>query len=148
MALLAISVIQGCSTSAGFSNSSLSTPLDPRRRESSEAPRTRVTPGVHVGGASWYGPGFNGKKTASGEIFDETKFTAAHRTLPLGSRARVINLKNGESVEVLINDRGPYVEGRIIDLSQAAARALGMIDRGVTEVQIELLRQTIAAETR
>jgi len=103
---------------------------------------------VHVGGASWYGPGFNGKKTASGEIFDETKFTAAHKTLPLGSSARVINLKNGKSVEVMINDRGPYVEGRIIDLSHAAARALGMIDRGVTEVQIEILRQTIAAETR
>ncbi len=94
---------------------------------------------VRIGRASWYGPGFSGKKTASGAAFDEEKFTAAHRTIPLGSRARVTNLANGKSVEVEINDRGPYVQGRIIDLSQAAAHALGIVDRGTARVRIEVL---------
>jgi rare lipoprotein A len=90
-----------------------------------------------IGSASWYGPGFRGKKTASGDIFDDGKFTAAHKTLPLGSRVRVTHLSNGKSVEVLINDRGPYVDGRIIDLSHAAARHLGMVESGVAEVRVE-----------
>jgi len=99
----------------------------------------------NVGEASWYGPGFNGKRTASGDIFDGGKLTAAHKTLPLGSRARVTNLKNRKSVEVEINDRGPFVEDRIIDLSQAAARALGIIDRGTARVKIELLDDETAS---
>jgi rare lipoprotein A (peptidoglycan hydrolase) len=99
------------------------------------------------GEASWYGPGFHGKKTASGEIFDQTKFTAAHKTLPLGSRARVTNIKNGNSVEVEINDRGPFVEGRILDLSRAAARALGFISAGTAPVRLELLDQSLEAST-
>jgi rare lipoprotein A len=90
-----------------------------------------------IGSASWYGPGFHGKKTASGDIFDEGKFTAAHKTLPLGSWVRVTHLNNGKSVEVLINDRGPYVDGRMIDLSHAAARHLGMVESGVAEVRVE-----------
>ena len=93
---------------------------------------------VSTGPASWYGPGFIGKKTASGEIFDDTKYTAAHKTLPLGSRVKVTNLENGRSVRVQINDRGPYAGNRIIDLSQAAARALGMVGDGVAPVRIEL----------
>jgi len=96
--------------------------------------------------ASWYGPGFSGKTTASGDVFDETKMTAAHKTLPLGSKAKVTNLKNGKSVEVEINDRGPYVEGRIIDLSKAAARALGIVDHGVARVRVELLDKQFAAD--
>lgn len=72
-------------------------------------------------------------------MFDEEKFTAAHKTIPLGSRAKVTNLANGKSVEVEINDRGPFVEGRIIDLSQAAAQALGIIDRGVAKVRVDVL---------
>jgi rare lipoprotein A (peptidoglycan hydrolase) len=97
------------------------------------------------GEASWYGPGFHGKKTASGEIFDQTKFTAAHKTLPLGSRARVTNIENGNSVEVEINDRGPFVEGRILDLSRAAAKALGFIAAGTAPVRVELLNQPLEA---
>ena len=97
-------------------------------------PKVRL---VSTGRASWYGPGFRGKKTASGEIFDDSKFTAAHKTLPLGTIAKVTNVSNGKSVKVEINDRGPYVDGRIIDLSHAAARALGMVDRGVAHVEIE-----------
>jgi rare lipoprotein A len=91
------------------------------------------------GTASWYGPGFHGKKTASGEIYDQNKLTAAHKTLPLGSKARVTNLDNGSAVEVEINDRGPFVEGRIIDLSRAAAGALGFVKSGTAPVQVELI---------
>ena len=99
----------------------------------------RATVGAHIGEASWYGPGFNGKKTANGETFDDSKFTAAHKTLPLGSKTRVTNIDTGGSVEVEINDRGPYVNGRIIDLSHAAAKALGIIDAGIAMVRVELL---------
>jgi len=93
---------------------------------------------TEIGQASWYGPGFQGKKTASGEAFDQKEFTAAHRTLPLGSKVRVVNLDNDKSVEVEINDRGPYVGGRIIDLSRAAAKVLGMLEDGITRVRIEV----------
>ena len=94
---------------------------------------------METGLASWYGPKFHGKLTASGEIFNQENFTAAHRTLPWGSRVKVTNLDNGKSVDVRINDRGPFGKGRIIDLSRAAARALGMVGRGITTVQLEWL---------
>lgn len=97
------------------------------------------------GTASWYGPGFHGKKTASGEIYDQTKFTAAHKTLPLGSKARVTNMDNGSTVEVEINDRGPFVEDRIIDLSRAAARALGLVESGTAPVRVELIADRTGA---
>jgi len=87
--------------------------------------------------ASWYGPGFNGKKTATGEIFNQEDFTAAHRKLPLGSLVRVTNQKNGASVFVRINDRGPYAKGRVIDLSRASAAAIGKLDKGIFRVRIE-----------
>ena len=143
--VLALSVIQGCSIS-GIANSSLQNRPDPVEAGSGAAPRSIPNANVLVGAASWYGPGFNGKKTASGEIFDETKLTAAHKTIPLGRRAMVTHLGNGKSVEVLINDRGPYVEGRMIDLSHAAAKALGMIDNGIAKVQVELLREVVVVE--
>jgi len=147
--LLAASVGQGCSMNSGLSNAILQpTPADPRAIDDAvHKPEAVASPKQHVGGASWYGPGFTGKKTASGEIFDETKFTAAHKTLPLGTKARVVHLKNGKSVEVMINDRGPYIDGRIIDLSRAAAHELGIIDKGVAQVRIELLEETGAAAT-
>src|SRR4029453_2940605 len=97
------------------------------------------------GTASWYGPRFHGKKTASGEIYDQNKLTAAHKTLPLGSKARVTNLDNGSAVEVEINDRGPFIEGRIIDLSRAAARALGFVESGTTPVRVELIAEETAS---
>lgn len=92
------------------------------------------------GEASWYGPGFHGRKTASGERFNQHGLTAAHRKLPLGTKARVTNLDNGKSVEVKINDRGPYVRGRIIDLSKAAAERLGMKNAGTTPVRLEVTK--------
>ena len=97
------------------------------------------------GTASWYGPGFHGKKTASGEIYDQNKLTAAHKTLPLGSKARVTNLDNGNAVEVEINDRGPFVQGRVIDLSRAAAGALGIVKSGNAPVQVELIAEETAS---
>ena len=143
--VLAISVIQGCSIS-GIPNSSLQNRPDPVDVGSGATPRSDSPANVYIGAASWYGPGFNGKKTASGEIFDETRLTAAHKSIPLGRKVKVTHLGNGKSVEVLINDRGPYVEGRMIDLSYAAAKALGMIDYGIAKVQVELLREAVVVE--
>jgi peptidoglycan lytic transglycosylase len=90
-----------------------------------------------TGKASWYGPQHQGKRTASGEIFDRALFTAAHPTLPFGTKVKVTNLANGKSVEVKINDRGPFTKDRIIDLSQAAANALEMTQTGTATVRIE-----------
>src|SRR5262245_18771443 len=83
-----------------------------------------------TGQASWYGRQHHGKRTASGEIYDMYQLTAAHRTLPLGTRVRVTNLENGRTVDVRINDRGPFVRGRLLDLSRAAAERLGAIGDG------------------
>lgn len=90
-----------------------------------------------VGEASWYGPGFQGKETANGETFDQKELTAAHPTLPMGTKAKVINLENGKKVDVRINDRGPYADGRAIDLSGAAAKKLDMKGDGTVQVKIE-----------
>lgn len=90
--------------------------------------------------ASYYSTGFNGKLTASGEVFNKNAFTAAHREFPFGTILRVTNLNNNESVEVTVNDRGPFKKGRIIDLSEAAARAIGMIQTGTAEVRLEVLK--------
>ena len=89
--------------------------------------------------ASWYGRKFNGRQTASGERFDMNRPSAAHRTLPFGVAVRVTNLENGRSIVVRINDRGPFIDGRIIDLSKAAARKLGMIEAGVVRVKIKVV---------
>ena len=97
----------------------------------------RTEPAAEEGEASWYGPGLYGRKTASGEVLRPGTLTAAHRTLPFGTCLRVTNLENGRAVEVRVNDRGPYVTGRILDVSEAAARALGMHGRGVTRVRLE-----------
>jgi rare lipoprotein A len=101
-------------------------------------------PGDLTGTASWYGDPHHGRKTASGEVFDKTELTAAHRTLPLGTRVRVTNLDNGRSVVVRINDRGPFKRGRIIDLSQEAARQLGGIGDGVFRVRLDVLDDAAA----
>ena len=92
-----------------------------------------------VGNASWYGPGFDGKKTADGERFDSESLTAAHPNLPFGSVVRVVNPRNGKYELVRINDRGPYQEGREIDVSYRVARKLGLIHSGVNQVRLELL---------
>ena len=97
--------------------------------------------------ASWYGPNFNGQATACGEIYDMFDFTAAHKTLPMPSYLRVKNLKNGESVVVKVNDRGPFVSNRIIDLSYAAARKINMLEEGTAFVELVNITQSEAART-
>ncbi|MGO4526708.1 septal ring lytic transglycosylase RlpA family protein [Microvirga sp. 2MCAF35] len=92
---------------------------------------------IQSGRASWYGPGFHGRRTASGETFNTNDLTAAHRTLPFGTKVRVVNKKTGKSVVVRINDRGPYAHGRVIDLSKASAQAIGL--SGVTSVDVAQL---------
>lgn len=91
------------------------------------------------GQASWYGPGFHGRQTANGEEFDTTEFTAAHRTLPMPSVVRVTNLENGNTVMVRINDRGPFKRDRVLDVSQAASKALGFHIQGSTRVRVEFM---------
>ncbi|MDD4569707.1 MAG: septal ring lytic transglycosylase RlpA family protein [Tepidanaerobacteraceae bacterium] len=95
--------------------------------------------GIMVGKASWYGPGFHGKTTANGETFNENALTAAHKELSFGTKVLITNLNNGKSTIVTINDRGPYIEGRDIDISRAAARQVGMIDAGVVDVKMEII---------
>ncbi len=92
------------------------------------------------GMASFYGPGFAGRLTASGERFDPREFTAAHRTLPFGSCVRVVDVKTGKEVKVRVTDRGPHVPGRVIDLSKAAAEKLGIVDQGVAQVRLYACR--------
>lgn len=112
------------------------TPVVPERGQRTASPAVlRTWSGV----ASWYGPGFAGKRTASGEIFDPGALTAAHKTLPFGSVVRVTSQRTGRSVEVRINDRGPFVAGREIDLARAAAEAIGVTAVGHERVTLELL---------
>jgi len=94
---------------------------------------------VITGQASWYGPGFFGNRTASGEVFRPGTFTAAHRTLPFGTKVRVTNLRNGRSAVVRINDRGPFHGSRVIDVAHGAARELGLTASGVAQVRLEVL---------
>lgn len=120
LVMVLAAIVTGCSTTAN------------RSRPGPDA----TAPGAELGRgkASWYGPGFQGKPTASGERFDMNAMTAAHRTLPFGTRVRVRNVQNGREVVVRINDRGPHVRDRIIDLSKAAAAELGFVQAGQASV--------------
>lgn len=137
--LILILLAFGCATT-------ITGPAAPETSESS--PGTAKVVETFEGTASWYGPEFHGKKTASGEIFDMTDLTAAHKELPMGTTCIVTNLKNNRSVTVRINDRGPFVKDRVIDLSYAAAKVVGMIDTGTAPVKVEVLAEgdTIAPE--
>ncbi len=97
-------------------------------------------PYYEVGIASWYGPGFDGNFTANGEVYDMNGISAAHKTLPFGTIVRVVEFSTGKSIVVRINDRGPFIEGRIIDLSKGAAKELGIIDKGITKVGLRIIR--------
>ncbi len=109
------------------------------------APRT-LTGYQSVGVASWYGGKFHGRKTANGEIYDQNALTAAHRELPFGTRLEVTNLANGLSVVVTVNDRGPFVDGRIIDLSRRAAADLDFVEAGLANVRIQAIGSAMNAE--
>ncbi|MDE2485698.1 MAG: septal ring lytic transglycosylase RlpA family protein [candidate division NC10 bacterium] len=104
----------------------------------SQGPRAWEDPSGETGLASWYGHPYHGRRTSSGEVYDMYQLTAAHREIPLGSWVEVINLTNGRSLTVRINDRGPFVDGRIIDLSYASARLLGVTGPGVAPVRVRL----------
>jgi len=110
------------------------------RRTRPSTPPPQPTGPVQEGMASWYGLEEKGRKTASGEVMDPKGFTAAHVSLPFGTVVRVDDLDTGRSVVVTINDRGPFVAGRIIDLSYGSAKALGMVERGVARVRIQVLK--------
>jgi len=97
-------------------------------------------PQVQIGIASYYGRKFHKKRTANGEIFNMNKVSAAHKTYPLGTKVKVTNMKNGKSIKLTINDRGPYVKGRIIDLSYKAARKIDFVNQGTTKVRIDVIR--------
>jgi len=101
---------------------------------------------TETGEASWYGGKFQGRRTANGEIFDTHQLTGAHKTLPFDTRVKVTNLKNGKTVEVRINDRGPFIKGRIIDLSMAAAQQIDLLGSGVTRVKIEVMGSSSGPE--
>ena len=147
-----IGVLAACSTAerhSGESGSAFQRAEEPQTIQSREA--TAFTQGAHadrtnagslpasVGLASWYGGQFHGRLTASGESFDKNALTAAHRSLPFGTRVRVTNLANGRSLLLTINDRGPFVDGRIIDVSQRAAEQLGFKNKGITRVRLEVM---------
>lgn len=102
------------------------------------------TPKGEIGKASWYGMERQGKPTASGELFDKDRLTAAHKTLPLGTTVRVTNLKNLESTLLRINDRGPGISGRVIDVSWAAAKQLGFLEAGLTRVEIDVVSYPVS----
>jgi rare lipoprotein A len=112
-----------------------------------QGPNSTPAPAAEQGIASWYGGPFEGQRAASGEVFHEEQLTAAHRTLAFGTKVRVRRLDSGQSVVVRINDRGPYVASRIIDLSSAAARGLGMTNPGVVPVALEVLEPASLSPT-
>lgn len=115
-----------------------STPKAQRSVIATVIPNLRVIREI-AGQASWYGPGFHGRTTANGERYDQYGLTAAHRNLPFGTKLRVTNMNNGRSVVVRVNDRGPYVGGRVVDLSAGAANVIGMTGSGVAPVKVEVL---------
>ena len=128
-ALIGALVLSGCS----LERSGEQGKQTPQGRDSAAAKPVHT----EVGEASWYGPGFQGRETANGEIYDQKGMTAAHPTLPMGTKAEVTNLDNGKKVEVTINDRGPYAKDRAIDLSSGAANKLDMKKDGTAQVKIE-----------
>ena len=125
------------------------TPIEtPTDEPANDTPRPALLAGESVreyqrGGASWYGPGFHGRRTASGERYDMHAFTAAHRTLPFGTWVRVHSLVNGRDVDVRITDRGPFSRNRVIDVSRGAADALGMLGLGFKEVVLLVPESTV-----
>jgi rare lipoprotein A len=115
-------------------------PVAPPVKAEPPKPPAPVVVSVSTGEASWYGPGFFGNRTASGEVLRPGTLTAAHRTLPFGTKVRVTNLWNGRSAVVRINDRGPFHGARVIDLAHGAANQLGLVASGVAKVKLEVLR--------
>lgn len=137
--LTAATYLAGCSAAARFTNASGTTNSSPTENE--KTPSTSGKALLTVEGiASFYSYGFDKKKTASGEIFNKDGYTAAHREFPFGTLLRVTNLGNGKSVDVTVNDRGPFNKERILDLSEGAGREIGILQEGTAKVRIEVLK--------
>jgi rare lipoprotein A len=136
--LFLLAILAGCATRGSLPAAPVSPPPPVTAAPPAAAREPYFT---QTGMASFYGAAHDGRTRADGGTFDRHDFTAAHRTLAFGTVVRVTNLDNGRSIKVEINDRGPHVKGRIIDLSSAAARALGMTHDGVTRVRVEAFRQ-------
>lgn len=137
-------VMAGCATFERKGTRAPATPLAPATPDAGATPSPMPTrPSVQTGPASWYGQGHHGRRTASGEMYDMNQLTAAHRSLPFGTRVRVTNLANDRAVVVRINDRGPFAWRRIIDVSYAAARALGALGSGLFNARLEVLEASV-----
>lgn len=134
--VLVLGIFTGCSSTARFTSEKKPT----RKPEATSPVPLKKEEAVLTGVASYYGAKFHGRKTANGETFDMYGLSAAHRLLPFGTRLKVTNLANGKSVVVKVNDRGPFVDDRILDLSYGAAKELDMLGTGLASVQIEILR--------
>lgn len=142
-------LLTGCAT-ARTGAMTVTTPPTRAALPAPSAPRppaARPSAFEQTGEASWYGRQHHGKRTASGETYDMHKLTAAHRTLPLGTRVRVTNLDNGRTVDVRINDRGPFVASRVLDLSYAAARRLGAVGDGVVPIGLTVLADSASDDS-
>jgi rare lipoprotein A len=140
-ALIALAALAGCATPRGTVSPPPASEKAPPPISEHAPPRPEKAPRPpsQTGYASWYGRWHHGRQTTSGEVYDMNRFTAAHPSLPMGTRVRVTNLRNGRSVDVRVNDRGPAVDGRIIDLSYAAARALDAVQTGVVLVRVRVV---------
>ncbi|MBC8214081.1 MAG: septal ring lytic transglycosylase RlpA family protein [Candidatus Marinimicrobia bacterium] len=130
--------VLSCSPAPRYRTGSL-TPKSPKKTEAPKLSKTNKSKKLFTGMSSYYGKDFHGKLTANGEIFDMYGLTAAHKTLPLNTIVRVTNLNNDKSLILRINDRGPYIAGRILDCSYGAAKKLGFVSAGVTKVKIEVI---------
>jgi rare lipoprotein A len=139
--LMAALLVIGLGAAQGPNNSEASSAPDKSAQIKPEIRKQAKSQPYQVGTASWYGEDFEGKTTASGEDYEMYDMTAAHPTLPLGSYVRVTNLRNGRAVVVKVNDRGPIVEGRIIDLSYGAAQALQFQQRGLQRVRLDVVKK-------
>ncbi|NUQ80703.1 MAG: septal ring lytic transglycosylase RlpA family protein [Bacteroidetes bacterium] len=133
---ITLGLLTGCGSTARFTSEKRPT----RKPEATTPVPAKKEEAVLTGVASYYGAKFHGRKTANGETFDMYGLSAAHRLLPFGTRLKVTNLANGKSVVVKVNDRGPFVDDRILDLSYGAARELDMLGTGLANVQIEIIR--------
>ena len=137
--------LTGCATGPALVKAPSEMPVPQPAPAPTPAPKAEPRPAETSGTASWYGKAHHGQPTASGETYDMHALTAAHRSLPLGTRVLVTNVKNDRTVEVRINDRGPFVRGRILDLSYAAARELGSLSDGAFRVKLRVLEEPAGA---
>jgi peptidoglycan lytic transglycosylase len=143
LSLLVLLVATGCATTRPSAALDPPDPPDPPAHGHAQHGHGHH---AQTGYASYYARAHDGLRTASGERYDMDELTAAHRTLPFGTRVRVTNLGNGRHVVVRINDRGPFRKGRVIDVSYAAARKLGLVHSGVAKVRVEVLGESVAAD--